>query len=210
MFACLLGISAFLVLATLRAQAYFVHDDVHVCVPTNVGAIISFLAIFFFSIPLGGVMANLLMWLIPPARKALDRAEARVGQSFSKSNSELLKVAALSTLVLVPIYVIAFGSKVCLSESRIYYQLHLLAPQRTYSLSQVVEVQPRCTRASRGGWDLGLGIAMDDGASFDLAVGGPLFASSSKRILSLLRGLRVNDSQIDRSCPLVRRQEISP
>jgi hypothetical protein len=148
--------------------------------------------------------------MLPPIRAALERAEAHAGQSFSTANAGLVKFSAISALILMPIYVIAVGSEVCLSDSKIYYRPYSLASQQTYDMSQVAEVRPRCTKGNRGGWDIGLDLVMSDGASFDFAVVGPWFSSSSARILTSLRGLRSSDSQIDSDCPIGLRKLVSP
>lgn len=209
-FACAVAVFLFVADMTLRALILFGPDNVIFCTPTHVSAIILFLALAVLSVPAGLVIANLLLWTIRPIRAALERADARAGQSFATANAQLVNFAMLSALILLPIYVIALGSKDCLSDSEIYYRPHLLASQQTYALSQVAEVRPRCTKGTRGGWDIGLDLAMNDGASFDLAVIGPWFSSSSDRILTSLRGLRSNDSRIHSDCPIGLRKLVSP
>jgi hypothetical protein len=209
-FACAIGVFLFGSNLTLRAQIFFGPDKVFFCTPIHSSAIILFLAIGVLSLLIGFIIGNLLLWMVRPIRAALEQAEARAGQSFVTANAELIKFASISALVLLPIYVAAVCSKVCLSDSQIYYQSHALSPLQTYGMSQLAEVRPRCTEGSRGGWDIGLDIAVIDGASFDLAVVGPWFSASSERILSSLRGVRSNDSQIEPGCPIGLRKLISP
>jgi hypothetical protein len=209
-FSCAIGVFLFGSNLTLRAQIFFGPDKVFFCTPIHSSTIILFLAVGVLSLLIGFIIANLLLWIVPPIRAALERAEARVGQSFVTANAELFKFTSISTLVLLPIYVAAVSSKVCLSDSQIYYQSHLFSPLQTYGMSQLAEVRPRCTEGSRGGWGIGLDIAMIDGTSFDLAVVGPWFSASSERIMSSLRGVRSNDSQIELGCPTGLRTLISP
>src|ERR1044071_4754693 len=49
------------------------------------------------------LLSNLFVWLIPPARRALNAAEARVGRNFVQSNSELLKLLGIMAVILLPI-----------------------------------------------------------------------------------------------------------
>jgi hypothetical protein len=195
---------------TLRAQIWFGPDHVFFCTPTHLSAIILFLVLAVLSIPLGFLIANLLLWMVPPIRAALERAEARAGGSFASANAGIVKFTLVSAIVLLPVYTAAVGSKVCLSGSEIYYQAHLLAPLQTYAISQLTQVRPRCIKGGRGGWDIGLDIALSDGTSFDLAVVGPWFSASSESILPSLRGIRSNDSQIESGCPIGLRKLLSP
>jgi hypothetical protein len=171
---------------------------------------ILFLIVGILSVLVGFTIANLLLWMVPPIRADLQRAEARAGQSFAAANTGLVKFTSISALVLLPVYIAAVSSNVCLSDSQIYYQSHMLSPLRTYDRSQLAEVRPRCTKGSRGGWDIGLDIVMIDGASFDLAVVGPWFTASSERILAMLHGVPSDDSRIELGCPVGLRKIVSP
>lgn len=202
-FACAIGVFLSGYNLTLSEQIWFGPDHIFFCTPTPVSMIILFLALAVLSIPLGFIIANLLLWMVPPIRAGLERAEARAGGSFAAANAGLVKFTLVSAVVLLPVYTVAVGSKVCLSGSDIYYQAHVLAPLQTYAMSQFTEVRPRCSKGSRGGWDIGLDIAMSDGTSFDLAVVAPWFAASSERILTSLSGVRSNDSRIESVAPLV-------
>ncbi len=56
--------------------------------------------LFFASVPIAMILANLIAWLIAPARRSFDReAEGAVGASFAEAISGLWKVA----LIIVPI-----------------------------------------------------------------------------------------------------------
>ena len=207
---CAVAIFLFSSRATLRGQLLFGPDRVFFCTPTHLSMIILFLVLSIVSIPIGFAIANLLLWMVPPIRTALEQAEARAGRSFATANREIARFTFVSGLVLLPVYVMAFGPKVCLAHSQLSYQSHTFASPQTYNLTELSEVRPRCTRGSRGGWDIGLDLVLSDGTSFDLAVVGPWFSASSDSILALLRGLRLNDSEIDAGCPLGLRKLVSP
>lgn len=56
--------------------------------------------LFFAALPLGMIVANLVAWLIPPARRTFAReAEGVVGASFAEATSDLWKLAS----ILVPV-----------------------------------------------------------------------------------------------------------
>jgi hypothetical protein len=88
----------------------------------------------------------------------------------------------------------------------VYYRSSLLAAWQTYTLQQVAEVRPKCTRSSRGGWDVGLDLVTTDGTVLELGAVEPLFTSSANRILPLLRGLAVNPAGMAADCPASWRQ----
>jgi len=207
---CAIGVFLFGSNLTLRAQIFLGPDHVFFCTPTHLSAIILFLALGVLSIPIGFIIANLLLSMAPSIRSDLERAEARAGGSFATANAGLVKFTCVSVLVFLPVYTATVGAKICLSDSQIYYQSYLLAPLQTYDMSQITEVRPRCAKGGRGGWDIGLDIALSDGTSFDLAVVGPWFSASSEGILASLRGVRSNDSQIESGCPIGLRKLVSP
>ena len=149
--ACAIGVFLFVADVTLHALIFFGPDKVFFCTPTHISEIVLLLAVGVLSVLIGFIIANLLLWMLPPIRAALERAEAHAGQSFSTANARLVKFSAISALILMPIYVIAVGSEVCLSDSKIYYRPYSLASQQTYDMSQVAEVRPRCTKGNRGG-----------------------------------------------------------
>lgn len=200
-FACAIGVFLLASNIALRAQVFWAPDDVFFCTPTHPSAIVLFLALAVLSIPIGFMIANLLLWIVPPIRAALARAEASAGGSFATANLGLIKFAAVSALVLLPVCVAAAGSRVCLSDSKIYHQSSVLSSLQSSDMSQVAELRPRCEKGGRGGWDFGLEIVLTDGASFGLAVVGPWFSASSQRILNALQSVRSNNAGIDPDCP---------
>jgi hypothetical protein len=210
-FACIVG--AFLVLTdlTLRLHgslASLESPDAFYCTPTRVSWLLFIPVIFSFSVPLGLVIGNCVLWIIPNARLALGRTSLRGKRSFAHSNAGLLRFALIVALLSAPFYILALNSRICLSDSTIFYKAHGLSPTRTYSLSQVREVRSSCTRGSRGGWDIGLALVLND-ISFDLTQS-PWFAASSERVLARLRGMRFDGTEVAAGCPIALRRLISP
>src|SRR5258708_28683250 len=80
---CAIAVFLFGCAVTLRAQVFFGPDHSFYCTPTHLSALILFLALGVLSIPIGFVVANLLLWTVPPIRAALEKAETRVGGSFA-------------------------------------------------------------------------------------------------------------------------------
>ena len=106
---------------------------------------------------------------------------------------------------------VAINSATCVSATEVYYRSSVLTPWQTYSFSQITEVRPTCSRGGRGGgFNLGLDLVLADGTTAQLDTVEPWFATSSDRVLPLLRGLRVNASGVDKDCPAGMQQIITP
>lgn len=184
-------------------------DHAFFCTPTHFAAFVLVILGFVVSVPIGLVIANLLLWMVPPIRYSLENAESRAGGSFVRNLSQLVTLALPMYLVVVPLYLIALSSSVCLSDGEIYYRPNIFFPLRTYDLSQVVEVRSRCTRG-REGWDIGIEITMTDGSLFDLAVAEGQYRASSERILGLFHNIRLKTAQISPDCPNNLKKSITP
>ena len=66
------------------------------------------LPLFLVSIPWGLMLGNILIWLIPPARRTLDKeAEGYKGCSFEESMRNLFKMALIMPVILIPIAIFA-------------------------------------------------------------------------------------------------------
>jgi hypothetical protein len=64
--------------------------------------------LFFPSIAWGMIFANIVMWTLPRARRTFKtEAQGHKGCSFSETMSRLLKFALISTVIAVPIALIA-------------------------------------------------------------------------------------------------------
>jgi hypothetical protein len=60
---------------------------------TNAAGIFLYVPILFPSMTLGMVLANFLIWCVPPARNALAKEDARIGLTYSKAQKELLVIS---------------------------------------------------------------------------------------------------------------------
>src|SRR5262245_5393580 len=109
-------LSIALALTSLKAAPAFPPNEAFFCTTTRYSPFILTLAPIFLAIAPCFLVANVVLWLIPPARRALDRAEARVGNSFAKSNAALAKFFLVTAALLIPMYLLAAGSAVCLSQ----------------------------------------------------------------------------------------------
>jgi hypothetical protein len=191
--------------ALLQLQVRLAPDTPVFCTPTPVATIALFLAMACVAIPLGLLIANVVLWLLPFTHGSSD-----VGRTFGQANAGLTRLMLALGVVAVPVCAVAINSETCISPAQVYYRPTLLAGWQTYGLSQISEVRPRCARSSRGGWDLGVELALNDGTVVDLATVGPWFSAAANRIMPLLRGARVNPSGIAADCPSGLRQIVLP
>jgi len=149
------------------------------CAATGWGLTVLLFSGFFVSVAITFMAAVVLMWMVAPVRRAVENASSRAGWSF-------VRVQLWGTGCAIGVVVVGLSanwdaqrSRVCLSDSEIYYQPGSAFPIRSYGLSEVREMRLRCRRG-RAGWTTGLEIAMTDGNVFEL---GP----PSEQMLRVLR-----------------------
>lgn len=208
-FVCWISLSMRLIFVNFEAVYIFAPQAAFFCAPTQFSGLILALVPLFLAIAPAFLIANIALWLIPPARRDLDRAEARVGNSFSKSNAMLAKILPVSVAVLLPIELFAAGSAVCMSPKAIHYRPHSLAALQVYALSQIEAVRPSCSRGSRGSWNARLVVSVREAGAFDLAAQHPYRLSSSPEVSETLRDLPWDYSGIERGCPYYLRKLIT-
>jgi hypothetical protein len=192
--ACGAGMVVIIHTIALLALTLSSSDNVFFCTPTYPFYLVPELIISF---PIGLMTPFFLFWMVPTFRSRLKNEAAEL--------IPLIRIKwALAIfcmyLFLVLLYLFGLSSNVCLSDSEIYYRPNIFVPLRTYALSQIAEVRPRCTFPTRS-WLPGLEIRMADGASFNLAAVWPLYFASSERILGLLANAPLNTSEISPDCP---------
>jgi hypothetical protein len=181
---------AALVYITQNVFSLLCPDGVLFCTPTRLSMIIIFFVLIVYAGSLGGMFVTLL-W--SPRRQR--RSELKL----------FLKIGAIP----LPIYLLAVGSMVCVSETEVQYRTQLLAGWHHYPLSRIASVRPDCSRGSRGGWDVRLYITMDDGTSFDLATLHPWLPSRWQQVMGKLTSRPWDNSDIARDCPKSLRKLIS-
>jgi hypothetical protein len=205
--AFIVGIFVACAIGLLQAQRRFAPDTPVFCTPTPVATVFLFVALACFAVPLGILLTNVVLWLLPFTR----RVSQRTGGSARVVNVALAKIVIAIALVSAVVCAVGITSATCVSDTEVHYRPSVLAPWQTYSLTQVVEVRPMCSRGGRGGgWDIGLDLVFSDGTTVQLGSVGPWYSSASGRLLPLLRGKRVNASGVERDCPSSLRQLVMP
>jgi hypothetical protein len=205
---CAIGAFLLGVYLTLRGQISFGPDEVFFCTPTHWAVIVLFLIIGALSLVIGFLVANLSLWLM--RHIVLQKGDGRFAAVAGVTKTTLVKLSSVSALALLPIYIVAFGSRTCLSVSQVYYQPGTFFPAKAIEISDIRKVRARCTMGSRGGWNIGFEVVLNDGSSLDLATIGPWFSAWSERISYLLRTRPFDDSDIRPGCPIHLRELISP
>jgi len=199
--ACLAGAFLFASDIVQREKLYIGPEHVFFCTQTLASVLILLFSLFTITVPIGFAVTKFVLWQIPPVRSALRKAQARKRGAFARPDRHFLALACSSALLILPIYAAAFGSKVCLSDTRIFYQPFVLGPMHVYDIQTLKEVAPSCQQTGLGGWTAAYDVATNDGRSFDLAVVWPWFSKSSDRILQSLRGVESDPSRVAFGCP---------
>lgn len=83
-----------------QVHASFYPQQNFIDTPNGIGAILASVALIFGLIPVALLFANFVVFLIPPARRALDlEANGYTGASFVQSQKALMKLA----VIIIPI-----------------------------------------------------------------------------------------------------------
>jgi hypothetical protein len=202
-----IGLALAVFLLALQALPAFYPDNAFHCTQTRVSAGGLLFASVFLVAPVSFVAVDVLLWLIPPARRAMDELVwfgNFAGDVRSTANFFLVMAAFL-----VPIGLLAAGNAVCMSQTAILYRAHSLAAVTAHPLSQIDAVRASCARpVSR--LEARLEVVMRDGVTFDLLGRRPdLLWAHAPRVRDLLRGKPWDESGIADSCPNYARKLIS-
>jgi hypothetical protein len=125
------------------------------------------------SIALGFILANLLIWCIPPARTALaNEAKGFPGTDFRSSNLALLKGLAFLAGVTFPLAFLGARNAWSIAPQTLSYQPMFTSTAKEFSWSDIRAINTGC-RFSRQSLDRNFVVEMRDGTTFDLSEEAP-------------------------------------
>lgn len=155
---------------------------------TWLGNIVLYVAPFFPSICAGLLVANFALWIIPPARRALD-AEARgvAGTDFKSSNLALAKGLVLTSVLMLPIAAVGATSYFYLTPRVITYHTSLFSEERHYAWSDLSAVEASCWY-SRNSRNLSYALLMRDGTRIEILESGRDFLEAYPTLSMALNG----------------------
>lgn len=140
---------------------------------TRFGDILMYVPPCFPSIALGLLVANLLLWCIPPARLPLsNQAAVSPRADFRSSNAVLMKALIILMVFTLPICFLGARNFWSLSPERVVYQPMFSRQPRTLRWSGVREIRTACY--ARRHVEHNFVLRFEDGTSLDLAEETPL------------------------------------
>lgn len=172
----------------LSFRSRFFPIDAFLMNGTRLGNIGLYVASFFPSMCVGILVANFAVWIIPPARRALnEEAQGNAGTDFKSSNLAVAKLLVLTSILMLPIAALGATSYFYLTSRGVTYRRSLLSEERHYKWSDLSAVEAACS-GSRNSRALSYALLMKDGARIEILESGRDFLKAYPTLSSVLDG----------------------
>lgn len=172
----------------LMLRSLFFPNDAFLMNGTRLGNIVTYVSPAFSALGVGLVFANLCVWMILPARQALDREAGRVkGTGFKTSNFALLKFTGIISAVALPLGALGATSYFYLTPQYITYRTSILGQERHYPWAKVARIETACW-FSRGEPEDSYTLLMQDGTRVGILESHPDFIHAYPMMASALTG----------------------
>lgn len=124
------------------------------------------------SIAIGFVVANLLIWCIPPARQALEREDKQFPETdFKSSNRALLRMLVPLAIIFLPLAFLGARNLWSLTPESLSYQPMLSVDTKRFSWNDVVAINTGCY--FRRNLERNFAVVLRDGTTLDLSQESP-------------------------------------
>ena len=169
--------------ATLYATGAFLSGG------TRIGNILMHVAPAFPSLAVGMIVANLLIWCIPPARRALNEEDKPYpGLDFRSSNRDLAKFGLVLLVIAMPLAWLGARNCWSLTDTSIVYRAMFSPVAKQYSWADIQTIRTDC-RTGRDGRTYDFVAGMADGTAIDFSSEMPdEFLAAYRRIQVALAG----------------------
>ncbi len=172
----------------LMLRAHFFPENAFLMNGTRVGNIVTHVAPIFSALGIGFVFANLCVWMIPPARRALEQEASGVkGAGFKASILALLKLTGILSAVALPLAALGATSYFYLTPQQIVYRTSILGRERHYPWAEVAKVEAACW-FSRSAPQYSYALVMRDGTKVGVLESHPDFLQAYPMMVSALSG----------------------
>lgn len=152
----------------LNLQHIFIPDSAILSGYIRVGSILMFVFPVFPSIGIGMIMANLIAWCIPPARKVFEKeAKGIKSTSFTKANRHLIIFSLILFAAVAPMCLLGAMNYFYVAEDGIHLNPIFSLDERHYPWGDIQEIHMRCL-AERKNLHLNYKLRMKDGSKVDL------------------------------------------
>jgi hypothetical protein len=169
-------------------RTLFFPHDAFLMNGTRVGNIVTYVSPGFSALGIGLVFANACIWMIPPARRALDQEGRGVkGGQFEASNLALLKFTGIVSAVALSLAVLGATSYFYLTPQYIAYRTSIFGQERHDAWLEVAKIETACW-FSRGSPEDSYALVMQDGTRVGILESHPDFFRAYPMMVSALRG----------------------
>lgn len=161
--------TAFLIAKGLLAlQQLFIPPDAILAHWTRIGAILMFVPIIFPALAIGMMIANLIAWCIPRARRTFEK-EARgiKGASFKEAMRSLAIASVILLFAVAPICLLGALNYFYVTAAGVHVNPLFSITERHYGWDAIRRIQTRCL-AERRNLHLNYILYMEDGTKVDL------------------------------------------
>jgi len=188
---CILGVGGAWIGIAFFFETYRRHlfpSDCFLASGTRLGNVLMFVAPLFPSLPIGMIVGNFLLWLIPPAKAALEREVlASRSPSFRSTQVALAKFGAVLAAVALPLCLLGANSLWAIAPSRLDYRPMFASVTRQYDWSDVARIEAGCSSGKSVTYNFV--VVLTDQTKIDLMEESPRdFAAVYPRVQAALRG----------------------
>jgi hypothetical protein len=172
----------------LMLRTFFFPHDAFLMNGTRLGNIVTYVAPGFSALGIGLVFANACIWMILPARRALDEeASGAKGVQFKASNVALLRFTGIVSAAALPLAVLGATSYFYLTPRYIAYRTSIFGQERHYVWQEVAKIETACW-FSRGTPQDSYALVMQDGTRVGILESHPDFFRAYPMMASALIG----------------------
>src|SRR5215472_13003491 len=191
----------FLALLLIALRNLFFPDEAFLVNGTHLGNIVVHVLPFFPSLGIGLMIANLCVWLVPPARRALDReASGSRDGGFKASNLALMNGTGAIGAITLPLAILGATSYFYLTRHYVAHRTWIFGRERHYAWSEVAKIETACwyNRGSQDSYTL----VMRDGTRVGILESHPDFFRAYPEIASAVSGgsYVFDSSRVERGC----------
>ncbi len=172
----------------LILRTFFFPHDAFLMNGTRLGNIVMYVSPGFSALGIGLMFANVCIWMIPPARRALDKeASTAKGAQFKASNLALMKFTGILSAAVLPLAVLGATSYFYLTPQYVAYRTSIFGRERHYPWGEVAKVETACW-FSRGSPEDSYALVMQDGTRVGILESHPDFFRAYPMMVSAFSG----------------------
>jgi hypothetical protein len=143
-------------------------DDVIFSTYTTIGGFLMFIPILFPSIGIGMMIANLLIWLVRPARVALDKEAIGIkGTSFPEAMKGVIILTAIMLIIALPLSIMGVFNYLYINSDGLHIRPLFSIKEKHYVWGDIEQITTKCLEKKDNIY-FNYVVRMKDGREIDL------------------------------------------